>query len=290
MLPANSESTSRTIIQSRESIATHSRGFHLGHRPGLDGLRGLAILLVIFVHAGLLPTTFGFIGVDLFFVLSGFLITCLLIEEWDQTGRISLKNFYIRRGLRLLPALLAVLSVFVTVSAFTRNPREFHLDVKEALAALFYYTNWANIFDLIRSDYIGHMWSLSIEEQFYILWPAILLSLLRFASRKSLLQFILLGATISWLTRVLLFLGTTAGRERFFFGLDTRADSLLLGCAVGVALTIGVFRDPAKVPRFALYAGGGGACFACSSLVLDFRWLAHHCTCGDGFSFRYPRR
>lgn len=251
------QSFSRTFVPSRESVETSSQGFRLGHRPGLDGLRGVAILLVIIVHASLLPTTFGFIGVDLFFVLSGFLITCLLVEEWDQTRRISLKNFYMRRALRLLPALLAVLTAFVIVSALTRNAREFHLDVKEALAALFYCTNWANIFDLIRSDYLGHMWSLSIEEQFYILWPAILLCLLRVAPRKSLPQFVLFGAALSWLTRVLLFLGTTAGRERFFFGLDTRADSLLLGCAIAAALTSGAFRDSTKIRTLALYAGGG---------------------------------
>src|SRR5882672_11373816 len=85
------------------------QGFQLGHRPSLDGVRGVAILLVVLVHLDILPAQFGFIGVDIFFVLSGFLITSILIAEWEQSKDISLKSFYWRRALRLLPALVAVI-------------------------------------------------------------------------------------------------------------------------------------------------------------------------------------
>src|SRR5512135_1188424 len=93
--------------------AKYSASVRLGYQPGLDGLRGVAILAVVIVHSGHINSRAAFIGVDLFFVLSGFLITTLLLEEWEGVGRISLKRFYVRRALRLLPALMVMLAVFV---------------------------------------------------------------------------------------------------------------------------------------------------------------------------------
>ena len=144
------------------------QSFHLGYRPKLDGIRGMAILLVLLDHGNLLGDGFGFIGVNTFFVLSGFLITCLLIEEYDKTATISFKRFYLRRALRLLPVLTAMLIAFV-IFVFLFDPhgravREFH----EALCAFFYFSNWAAIYNLGRHISLLHTWSLSVEEQFYI--------------------------------------------------------------------------------------------------------------------------
>ena len=151
-------------------------GFRPKHVPALDGLRGVAILLVITRHQ-LIPFSLsgGFLGVDLFFVLSGFLITTLLLKEFDAANTISLKNFYVRRALRLGPALLVYLLASLVVTYFLHRQdlsREFRL-VGLALA---YATNWRMAFGWDLSlDPTAIIWSLSIEEQFYLVWPMVLL-------------------------------------------------------------------------------------------------------------------
>ena len=146
----------------------------LGHLRALDGLRGIAILGVIGMHLFNEPSG-GFYGVDLFFVLSGFLITTLLLEEWDKTGGVSLPGFYRRRAYRLLPALFTVLALWVIVTR--ASPRGF----EQAAAGGFYI---ANIVNALGSNLLGGtplvvFWSLAQEEQFYLLWPLVLILLLK---------------------------------------------------------------------------------------------------------------
>src|SRR5579862_9372233 len=125
--------------------ACDSIPFHLGYRRNLDGIRGFAILGVVLGHGRILGDGYSFMGVNTFFVLSGFLITCLLVEEFERNGRISFCDFYIRRALRLLPALLAMLIAFV-IYAFVVDPHKRALrELNEALFALFYCTNWTDI-------------------------------------------------------------------------------------------------------------------------------------------------
>jgi peptidoglycan/LPS O-acetylase OafA/YrhL len=211
--------------------------FKLGYRPALDGLRGLAVLAVLTAHSGLLKSGAASVGVDVFFVLSGFLITSLLIGEWDGSGRISLKDFYARRALRLLPALVVFL-VVVTAGFWLIAPGETALaNAGDALVALLYSTNWARAFGLRRPDLLGHTWTLSIEEQFYLLWPLLLIWLLRrTGSRRSMCYWLLLAIALVYVERVLLD-AAGANLMRLSFGTDTRADSLLLGCLVGVLLS-----------------------------------------------------
>ena len=220
-----------------------SSSFHLGHRPALDGVRGFAILMVLVDHGRIVGDGFGFMGVNTFFVLSGFLITCLLVEEHDRTGKITFKNFYFRRGLRLLPALIVMLAAFVLfcfmVDPYKRAVRELY----EALAALFYISNWTAMYHIGRHLSLLHTWSLSVEEQFYFIWPGILLWLLSKCTRSSILCWIFLGAVLSVMLRVALFVGGTTELSGNVFpldparltgGTDTRADSLLIGCFAGV--------------------------------------------------------
>jgi peptidoglycan/LPS O-acetylase OafA/YrhL len=231
--------------QFKEERPLHPQ-FHLGYRPGLDGIRGIAILLVLLEHGKILGNGFSFIGVNTFFVLSGFLITCLLVEEYDKTGGINFRHFYFRRALRLLPALLAMLVAFV-IFAFLFDPHGLAVQkLNEALFALFYFTNWAAIFGLSPALYLGHTWSLSVEEQFYIIWPLILLCLLRRNTRSSMLCWLFLGAFLSVVIRVGLleftptnFFGNIypVDPKRLMGGTDTRADSLLLGCFGAVLLS-----------------------------------------------------
>src|SRR5262245_29066706 len=146
--------------------------FRAQYLPALDGLRGLAILLVI-THHQLIPLSLngGFLGVDLFFVLSGFLITRLLLKEFDATQSISLTKFYTRRVLRLVPALILYL-IATLVITYGMHPGEFVRELKLVGFALAYLTNWRMAFGW---DYLldptAIIWSLSIEEQFYLLWP-----------------------------------------------------------------------------------------------------------------------
>jgi peptidoglycan/LPS O-acetylase OafA/YrhL len=213
--------------------------FRLGHRRSLDGFRGAAILLVFLTHARILGNCFGFIGVALFFALSGFLITSLLLEEWDRFGNISLRKFYARRALRLLPALVALIIVFLLYSFCVRGRFWRSHDVTEALVSFFYSSNWAVGFDLADMDFLRHTWSLSIEEQFYFLWPLALWLMLKRATRNTMINLVLLGIVLSWAAKYVLSAGTAATGPRLAGGLDTRADALLPGCLVAMLLSFG---------------------------------------------------
>lgn len=211
--------------------------FNLSYVPELDGFRGIAILAVIFFHANPSFLSGGFIGVDIFFVLSGFLITSLLIQEFDHKGSVNLKYFYMRRALRLGPAFLLLLVVFCTVSFIFLSEEKAIVNLVDALIALVYLSNWARAFDIHPPDFLGHTWSLSIEEQFYILWPIILLGLLRIIKNRWYgFLFAVTVALLSWFLRVVLTLHE-APVERLYNGLDTRADGLMIGCALGILLS-----------------------------------------------------
>src|SRR5437764_8189485 len=145
--------------------------FKLTYRPALDGLRGVAIIGVFAHHARVPFLAGGFIGVDVFFVLSGFLITALLLQEAEETRRISLRAFYIRRALRLLPALAVLLGALLLV------PRAFGMMRTDAAlvstVSALYASNWVRAFGVLDLEVVSHTWSLSIEEQFYLLWPPV---------------------------------------------------------------------------------------------------------------------
>ena len=134
---------------------------------------------VVAFHLGLTWAPGGYLGVDVFFALSGFLITALLLSERDTAGRISLVRFYARRGLRLLPALLAVLGALWLFATLTVVGDSAHRVRGDGLAALFYFANWRAAFgDAPFMGFMGHAWSLSIEEQFYAVWPVLVVAAL----------------------------------------------------------------------------------------------------------------
>lgn len=153
----------------------------MGRRPGLDGLRGVAVLTVLGGHAANRYFPGAAVGVDVFFVLSGFLISRLLIEERATTGRVSLRSFYARRGLRLLPALLLVLA-FVAVAprllANVGNVRQL-VNWWDIIGPLLYIHNWVRMAYFDTPTLMAHAWSLSVEEQFYLVWPLVLIVVLR---------------------------------------------------------------------------------------------------------------
>jgi peptidoglycan/LPS O-acetylase OafA/YrhL len=214
--------------------ATRRPPFRLGYRPSLDGLRGVAILMVMAHHAGFGFAGGGFIGVELFFVLSGFLITSLLVQEHNDTGTVRLRNFYARRGLRLLPALAVLLSMVVTVPRLFLPP-----DVSPwplAAIVLLYSANWMSAFRLVDLDVLGPTWSLAVEEQFYMLWPPVLVLFLALKVRRRWIV-ALLGFGIASASAIRAVLWDEFGRDawtRLYYGLDTQMDSLLLGCLIGM--------------------------------------------------------
>ena len=201
------------------------------YEPSLDGIRAIAVLSVMAGHLGLVYA--GGLGVDIFFVLSGYLITAILVSEFSSNGQISLKKFYARRALRILPAVILLLVVLNAVVAATQ-PGEQAITLRwNSLGALFYIANWLRAFgrDL---GIVGHLWSLSIEEQFYFFWPitlAILLS--RKLSVNLILPLIGFAVVLVNVDRIFLYHGIESF-NRIYNGLDTRADALLVGCGLGL--------------------------------------------------------
>ena len=216
------------------------RGFRLGRHPGLDGVRAIAIIAVMAFHAGIQRFPGGYMGVDVFFVLSGFLITALLVEERQVRGGIRLRAFYARRALRLLPALFVLLAAAAVYAAFYPHQIENQTITRDLLGTLFYVANWVQA-AVHHSEIrlLSHTWSLSVEEQFYLVWPLVLVLLFKArASRLTILLVVGLGAVGSAVLRWELF--QAAGQvssPRLFQGLDTRgAGALLTGCFLGLAV------------------------------------------------------
>lgn len=205
------------------------------HRPELDGLRGIAVLVVLASHSRLggFAVEGGLAGVTLFFVLSGFLITSLLAAEFNRGRGVSLRAFYIRRGLRLLPAmgaLLVVVTIGYVLSAWPSPPAP-QMDLPASLLVVAAYVpNWAQT--VIPMGVLGHTWSLGVEEQFYLAWPVILIAGLRFLGPRRLAVAALLVAVLVMPWRYVLMEG--GNRVHLFLGTDMHADALLLGCALAL--------------------------------------------------------
>lgn len=213
----------------------------LSYHRSLDGLRGIAILFVLLAHGAILNDGFGFIGVNTFFVLSGFLISSLLITEWNNAGRVDYVKFYVRRALRLLPALFCMLAAFSVYTWLTTAGKKSVENYHEVLWSLFYFTNYAKIFELGPSLELAHTWSLSLEEQFYMVWPFILLFILKRNNIQSLANWILLGVVLSVTIRIFHVVASPVFHsDRITCGLDARADSLLLGALIGVLFSAGM--------------------------------------------------
>lgn len=201
-------------------------------RP-LDGFRGVSILLVLLAHLRIGYFGAG-LGVDLFFVLSGFLITNILLKDIQANQTIDFKRFYWRRALRLLPALICML-VLAGILWPVTSP-EAPSFTRSALAALFYFTNFETFFrSTVSIGSVAHTWSLSIEEQFYIVWPFLLLGLTRLVrGAREQARLVLILIVVLAVTRA--FLYAAPSRLGYYFSTLARADSLLVGCAVALLL------------------------------------------------------
>lgn len=209
------------------------KGPHLPYRPGLDGLRAIAVAGVFLYHSRIDWLPGGFLGVDLFFVLSGYLITSLLLVEWEARNRIDLRRFWLRRARRLLPALVVVVLAALVLAAIFARDNLAHTR-GDAISSLLYYTNWHEIianhsyFNLMgRPSLLQHLWSLAVEEQFYVIWPLLLVPGLVLLGRKRLPFLVVAGiagsAALMWV------LYNPTDPTRVWNGTDTRAFLLLMG-------------------------------------------------------------
>jgi peptidoglycan/LPS O-acetylase OafA/YrhL len=260
------------------SAATGVAGPRISHLRPLDGLRGVAVLAVVMFHFAPDVAPGGFLGVDVFFVLSGFLITSLLVTEFGGTGHVRLRAFWVRRARRLFPALILVLLAVGAYAFLHANALEARSLRNDGLSALFYVANWRFIssgqsyieqFIGIGPSPLRHTWSLAIEEQYYLVWPLVVAGLGVWVARRSqrgsamslrkviVVACVVLAVASSVLMAILHEPG--ADPSRVYYGTDTRAHLLLLGSALG-ALTAGaVVVARVRMQQLLIVAGCAGA-------------------------------
>jgi peptidoglycan/LPS O-acetylase OafA/YrhL len=220
----------------------------------------VAVVAVLLYHGGVSWSSGGFLGVEMFFVLSGFLITSLLVAEWGRSGRIALRAFWARRARRLLPALFALVAAIGVYYSLAGPTKAIPGLQGDGISTLLYFSNWHQV--AAGTNYFAasgpvsplqHTWSLAIEEQFYVVWPLLVLGVLGLARRRGaserrslqvLLGLSLSGAILASVEMALLF-ASGRGLDRVYYGTDTRATGLLLGASLAIALAIRRKPNPA---------------------------------------------
>jgi len=264
----------------------------LGYQPALDGIRAVAVVAVVLFHAGVTWLPGGFLGVDLFFVLSGFLITTLLLEEWGVHGSIGLGPFWGRRARRLFPALALVLAA-VAVYGATAAPPATRSGLRwDGVASLLYVANWRFVFghqsyfaSFAVPSPLRHLWSLAVEEQWYVVWPPVLIGLLRLQGQRRTASrrletvlgvlAVLTLASFAQMLRLDLITHGAADAGRSYYGTDTHIQVLLIGAMLAVA-RLRWPPDPSGRTSWASLAGLGGAA-VCVLMFVEVagsdRWL-----------------
>ena len=248
--------------------------FRLGHRPALDGLRGYALVIVILFHAQIPWVHLGHAGLILFFVLSGFLITVLMLQEWQATGAIDMKEFYRRRALRIVPALVlfsVAAGTYVQVVASPQSARDQWWSVASTLA---FVSNWVEVLTDHPLLLVEHTWSVAVEVQFYLVFPL----LLWVALRRGVSWRKIVGVTVAVVVAVVVVRGFWWHYKwgldrrllgRIHAGTDMRLDQLLIGCLLGMAAFHGKLEWFRQRPRFTSWA-------AVASMI----WITYFATHG----------
>lgn len=208
--------------------------------PALDGIRALAVLAVIFYHLGYGWAQGGLLGVNVFFVLSGYLITDLLLGEYKKNGFVKLKMFWLRRARRLLPALFTMLFIVLGWCALF-NTTQLPQVKSDMLPAMFYYSNWWFIFEHVSyfaqfgpPTPLGHLWSLAIEEQFYLIWPLLIIAIMKISGSKKVLGMITTFGIAASVSEMAILYQPYADPTRLYDGTDTRAFALLIGALLAI--------------------------------------------------------
>ncbi len=254
--------TKADLVARAASVAPSIRPATRGRYAAIDGYRGLFVILVMLYHFGVTALAGGWVGINHFFVFSGFLITRLLVKEYNRTGRISIRAFYIRRARRIVPPLLVLVAAVLIHTAIFENAVQKKQFGGDAFATLGFFLNWRLIgrhdayFDLFgHVTPVRHAWTLSVEEQFYVLAPWLILivcMLVRRRARRAVVAFALAGASALW-TAHIGFHGITS-LPRLYYATDTRAQAILVGVAMGLLLGVDRRgREPAQLSRSATH-------------------------------------
>ena len=295
-------STATASGDARAAARAPKTGAHdhprIPYRPALDGLRGLAVVGVLLFHGGLL--TGGYLGVDLFFVLSGYLITALLLVEARDTRRIDLGQFWLRRARRLLPAILGVLVVVALYGRFFADPVQWPDIRNQGIATLFYVANWQTILagtaygaGIAGRSPLEHTWSLAIEEQFYLIWPLVVIGLLSLRRTPRMILWgsavvaalgttLLIGLSFTGVSHNALYLSTVTRMAAIGFGamvaswqavragrpMSADASKLLRSAAVAAGLILMVAWATIDLNDTVLYRGGLTFCGIAVALVI----------------------
>jgi peptidoglycan/LPS O-acetylase OafA/YrhL len=265
---------------------THKRGLEsarpagpiqrIGRLPNLDGIRGIAFLIVICSHAGLPRIMPGSIALSAFFLLSGYLVTLLLLREWDTSGSISITGFYRRRAFRILPPMYICLAVAAALSALGLIPGELRLTpiLSQIFCVNNYYMIFADPTHTGMPEGTSIFWYVALQEQFYLVYPIVLLYLLRRVSKSSCAAIFaaLIAAALLWRYTLIRHYGVT-NSFRTFTASDTRFDAILFGCILAL------YRNPATSPieigrRYVEYAIllGCASVLLITSVVNTFEW------------------
>ncbi len=223
-------------------------GTQLTYMPALDGIRAVSILGIMANHGGFAWAAGGVISVNVFFVLSGYLITMLLMKEWVRSGTIRLRAFWARRARRLLPALFVLLGA-IGLYALWFAPDGTQSSLRgDGLATLFYFSNWHEILtdqsyfqQVSAASPLLHTWTLAIEEQFYVVWPIVVVLVLKVSRSPRVLLVVAVVAVVASATEMALLFHPGTDPSRLYYGTDTRAQDILTGAAMGILL----FRRPA---------------------------------------------
>ena len=219
--------------------APRSRAFRLGNRPPLTGIRALALATVLIYHSNFKTLPGTWVALQIFFVLSGFLITAMLASEGKRNGRISLSGFYARRGVRLVPPLLLVIALLAIYASIVHVADAAHRVWGDSLAALFYFADYRQAFGHAPFfGYLAQTWSLSVEEQFYILWSLLMVVAVVTKRHKLAYAFAIIGLVASTVDRTWIVLHahpfTPGTFLRTYYAFDPRADALFFGCLLGL--------------------------------------------------------
>jgi peptidoglycan/LPS O-acetylase OafA/YrhL len=246
----------------------------LAYQPSLDGVRACAVLAVIASHTSASITAGGSLGVDVFFVLSGFLITTLLLREWEDTGTIDLRAFYVRRLRRLMPALvLVVVSTALVYGIFSVGGAAYaRSTVVQVPEALFYAISWISAFNLRPPGALTHTWSLSVEEHFYVLWPPLLLVAARRGTRAA--RRLAIGAFSASAVYAVSLGIADRFQQRLYFAPDTRFHAIACGCVLAVVLPL--IPERARSLRIDVVFTAAMAFVAIMMLVTRFNTLAYY--------------
>jgi peptidoglycan/LPS O-acetylase OafA/YrhL len=212
-----------------------------GYIPALDGIRGISALMVFGAHVGIMPRQWGALGVAIFFVLSGFLITWLLMKENESTGTVSLRGFYIRRTLRIFPAFYVFWVFCIAAAVFTGHP----VNRLETAASFFYCGDYyLGLRPILPAGPFGIMsitWSLGVEEKFYLVWPWVFVKYRN--QLPKLLKFVIAGMGLIWVYRIGMHLSGMTPAPYLRYAFESRVDNIMYGCLLAILVKTGRLKD-----------------------------------------------